>query len=153
MIQKPLDRIEKADVDSLIANEEREDRALECKQALPTNSDDDKRELLADVSSFANAAVAKPLRAVNHMVLSSPSCSLFVRWSRGSNLNSSHWPSGSFDAMYWRRMVTGSLMMWSNKARALERTIGDPAKRRCRRYTAGAGLFLTSHTGGISPST
>jgi hypothetical protein len=56
MIQKPLDRIEKEDIDSLVANEVREDRTLEYKQALPTNSDDEKREFLADISSFANAS-------------------------------------------------------------------------------------------------
>ncbi len=56
MIQKPLDRVEKADIDSLVSNEVREGRTLEYKQAPPTNSDEDKREFLADVSSFANAS-------------------------------------------------------------------------------------------------
>jgi hypothetical protein len=56
VIQKPFDRIEKADIESLVTNEVREGRTLEYKQALPTNLDDDKREFLADVSSFANAS-------------------------------------------------------------------------------------------------
>lgn len=55
MIQKPFDRVEKADIDSLVANEVRESRTLEYKQTLPANGDEDKKEFLADVSSFANA--------------------------------------------------------------------------------------------------
>jgi hypothetical protein len=56
LIQKPLGHVEKVDIDSLVTNEVREGRTLEYKEALPTNSDDDKREFLADVSSFANAS-------------------------------------------------------------------------------------------------
>jgi hypothetical protein len=56
MIHKPVDRIEMADIEALVANGVQESRALEYKQALPANSDEDKREFLADVSSFANAS-------------------------------------------------------------------------------------------------
>ncbi|MGO9470593.1 MAG: helix-turn-helix domain-containing protein [Isosphaeraceae bacterium] len=56
MIQKPFDRIEMEDVEALVANGVQESRTLEYKQALPANSDEEKREFLADVSSFANAS-------------------------------------------------------------------------------------------------
>lgn len=56
MIEKPFDAIGKADVDALIANAVRESRTLEYKQELPGPKDDDKKEFLADISSFANAA-------------------------------------------------------------------------------------------------
>lgn len=56
MIPKPIDEIEKADIDSLITNSVSENRAIEFKDSLPGNSDEDKREFLADVSAFANAA-------------------------------------------------------------------------------------------------
>lgn len=55
MIHKPFDRIEKADIESLVTNSVEEGRAIEYKQALPGNADRDKKEFLADVSSFANA--------------------------------------------------------------------------------------------------
>jgi predicted HTH transcriptional regulator len=53
---KPLDSITEDDIKSLIHNSVRERRSLEYKEALPDNSDNDKREFLADVSSFANAS-------------------------------------------------------------------------------------------------
>jgi hypothetical protein len=56
MINKPFDLIEKADIDALVANDVREGRTLDYKEKLPGNSDSDKTEFLADVSSFANAA-------------------------------------------------------------------------------------------------
>lgn len=56
MIQKPLDAVTKADIDALIANKVCECRTIEYKKELPGDSDEDKREFLADVSSFANAA-------------------------------------------------------------------------------------------------
>ncbi|MCX6641298.1 MAG: ATP-binding protein [bacterium] len=56
MIGKQIDKIEKADLDSLQANEVPESRTLDYKQSLPGNSDDEKREFLADISSFANAS-------------------------------------------------------------------------------------------------
>lgn len=55
MINKPLEQIERTDIESLIANEVREGRTLEYKEKLLTNNDGEKKEFLADVSSFANA--------------------------------------------------------------------------------------------------
>jgi hypothetical protein len=56
MIPKQIDQIEKPDIDRLIENEVRELRTIDYKMELPGNSDKDKKEFLADVSSFANAA-------------------------------------------------------------------------------------------------
>jgi hypothetical protein len=56
MINKAFDQIGKPDVSELISNAVREGRTLEYKEKLPGNSDGEKTEFLADVSSFANAA-------------------------------------------------------------------------------------------------
>jgi hypothetical protein len=56
MINKRFDLIEKSDIDLLVASAEAENRTLEYKETLPCNSDGDKKEFLADISSFANAA-------------------------------------------------------------------------------------------------
>ena len=56
MIQKAFDSIEKADIDSLVVDAVNESKTLEYKQQLPGNSDDDKKEFLADLSSFGNAS-------------------------------------------------------------------------------------------------
>lgn len=56
MIPKPIDQISKADIEDLVKNEIAEMKTIEYKQSLPGNSDEDKREFLADVSSFANAS-------------------------------------------------------------------------------------------------
>jgi len=56
MIQRPLDDITAADISALVENKVREARSIEYKLTLPGASDDDKREFLADVSSFANTA-------------------------------------------------------------------------------------------------
>ncbi len=55
MINKPFDEISKEDIYLLIENEISESKTLEFKQELPGKSDNDKKEFLADVSSFANA--------------------------------------------------------------------------------------------------
>jgi hypothetical protein len=55
VIEKPLKDISKIDIESLIRDAVCEKRTIEYKAMLPGNSDDDKREFLADVSSFANA--------------------------------------------------------------------------------------------------
>ena len=55
MIPRDFDAITKTDVEALMANAVAEGRALEYKQQLPGNGDEDKKEFLADVSSFANA--------------------------------------------------------------------------------------------------
>jgi Putative DNA-binding domain len=56
MIGKPIDQIVRADIEALVTNEVKEGRTIEYKQALPGNADKDRKEFLADVSSFANAA-------------------------------------------------------------------------------------------------
>ncbi|MBL9170419.1 MAG: ATP-binding protein [Verrucomicrobiales bacterium] len=56
MIAKEFTLISASDVLDLVTNSVAEGRMLEYKQTLPQWSDDDKREFLADVSSFGNAA-------------------------------------------------------------------------------------------------
>jgi hypothetical protein len=55
MIQKPFEAITNFDIDLLLTNAVIESTTLEYKQDLPGNGDNDKKEFLADVSSFANA--------------------------------------------------------------------------------------------------
>lgn len=55
MIPKRFADITKADIDLLLANSVPEGRTLDYKRTLPGGTDDEKREFLADVSSFANA--------------------------------------------------------------------------------------------------
>ena len=56
MIEKPIDEITKEDIEALIQNEVLEKRTIEYKREIPGDSDENKREFLADISSFANAA-------------------------------------------------------------------------------------------------
>ena len=56
MIQRNFEAIPKAEVDTLIANRVTEIKSLEYKQELPGGTDDQKKEFLADVSSFANVS-------------------------------------------------------------------------------------------------
>ncbi|MDZ4849698.1 MAG: ATP-binding protein [Pirellulaceae bacterium] len=56
MINSTFDKIEKVNIDSLVANAVRESKTLEYKEVLPGGRDEDKKEFLADVSSFANAS-------------------------------------------------------------------------------------------------
>jgi hypothetical protein len=56
MILKPIEEIEKSDIDGLVAAKTAERRTLEYKESLPGGTDDEKKEFLYDVSSFANAA-------------------------------------------------------------------------------------------------
>ena len=56
MIGKSTDKITEKDLNALIDNSVREGKTIEYKQSLPSNSDKDKIEFLADVSSFANAS-------------------------------------------------------------------------------------------------
>lgn len=51
-----IDTVNKEQVENLIANSVGESKILEFKEKLPGNSDGDKKEFLADVSSFANAS-------------------------------------------------------------------------------------------------
>jgi schlafen family protein len=54
MISKRLEEIGEADLDLLVANSVVEGKTIEYKKVLPGNSDGEKKEFLADVSSFAN---------------------------------------------------------------------------------------------------
>lgn len=56
MIQKNFNDICKADIDFLIENKIAEVKTLEYKKKLPGHTDGDKKEFLADISSFANAS-------------------------------------------------------------------------------------------------
>lgn len=55
MIHKKLEDITEEDIGSLIDNSVPEGKTIEYKEKLPGNSDSEKKELLADLSSFANA--------------------------------------------------------------------------------------------------
>lgn len=52
---KKIEQIAAADLERLVSNGVSESRSLEYKETLPGGNDQDKREFLADVSSFANA--------------------------------------------------------------------------------------------------
>jgi hypothetical protein len=56
MISKRLEDVSEVDLEHLLANSVPEGKTIEYKKALPSNSDGDKKEFLADVSSFANTA-------------------------------------------------------------------------------------------------
>ena len=53
---KPLDSINAADLQALKDNQMPEGKTIEYKEILPGKTDSDRKEFLADVSSFANAA-------------------------------------------------------------------------------------------------
>ena len=55
-LEKPLDSINEQDLKQLIENQVLEKKGLDYKLSLPSNSDADKKEFLADVSSFANSS-------------------------------------------------------------------------------------------------
>ncbi|MCK5217967.1 ATP-binding protein [bacterium] len=67
MIPKSIDDSKKSDIESLISNQIQESRTIEYKESLPGNSDPDKREFLADISSFANAAGGDLLYGITAM--------------------------------------------------------------------------------------
>lgn len=54
MINKPLNKIDKGDLEDLIKNSVSEGKQIEYKEGLPGTSPSDRREFLADISSFAN---------------------------------------------------------------------------------------------------
>ena len=56
MIAKNVEKITEEDLQALKENSVSEGKTKEYKQELPSNSDSDKKEFLADVSSFANAS-------------------------------------------------------------------------------------------------
>lgn len=52
---KPLESVDETDLQALVDNEVAEGKSIEYKLELPKNSDGDKKEFLADLSSLANA--------------------------------------------------------------------------------------------------
>ncbi|MCJ7654562.1 MAG: ATP-binding protein [Dehalococcoidia bacterium] len=56
MINKSIDDISEQDLQTLIAQKEVEGKTIEYKQELPRNTDADKKEFLADISSFSNSS-------------------------------------------------------------------------------------------------
>lgn len=56
MLNKRLEEIDKSDIDALVTDAVRESRQLDYKEIMPGPTDEEKREFLSDVSSFANAA-------------------------------------------------------------------------------------------------
>lgn len=55
-LNKPLESISKADLQALVSDEVPEGKTIKYKELLPDNSYGEKKEFLADVSSFSNAA-------------------------------------------------------------------------------------------------
>jgi Putative DNA-binding domain len=55
-LNKQLEALEESDLQALVDNQVSERKTIEYKEALPGNADGDKKEFLADVSSFANAS-------------------------------------------------------------------------------------------------
>jgi hypothetical protein len=55
MLPTPLENVALSDIDALVTTQVPESRTVEYKQALPSSSDSEKKELLADVTSFANS--------------------------------------------------------------------------------------------------
>jgi len=55
MISESLEKIGEVDLEHLLVNSVAEGKTIEYKAVLPSNSDADKKEFLADVSSFANS--------------------------------------------------------------------------------------------------
>ena len=56
MITKQLNDIQESDLLALISNAVAEGKTIEYKQSFPGNSDSDKKEFLADVSSLSNTS-------------------------------------------------------------------------------------------------
>jgi hypothetical protein len=56
VLNKPLESIQESDLQALVENQVTERKTTEYKEAVPGNADGDKKEFLADVSSFANAS-------------------------------------------------------------------------------------------------
>lgn len=65
MIAKQLADITEEDIHALISNAVPEGKTIEYKRELPSNSDADKKEFLADVSSFANSTGGDLIFGVN----------------------------------------------------------------------------------------
>ena len=55
-VNKPLELLEESDLQTLLDDEVPEGKTIDYKEALPGNSDSDKKEFLYDISAFANAS-------------------------------------------------------------------------------------------------
>ncbi|MBI4830971.1 MAG: ATP-binding protein [Candidatus Lindowbacteria bacterium] len=55
-LERDLGSLQEYDLQELVQNKVPEGKNIEYKRMLPANSDDNKKEFLADVSSFANAS-------------------------------------------------------------------------------------------------
>lgn len=55
-LEVPVDQITEAVLGDLVTNQVSETKTIEYKQTIPGNSDSDRKEFLADISSFANAS-------------------------------------------------------------------------------------------------
>ena len=55
-LEKPLESITEADLQSLVADKIPEGKTIEYKRSLPDSTYESKKEFLADISSLANAA-------------------------------------------------------------------------------------------------
>jgi hypothetical protein len=55
LYRKPLDQINKADLQEIINDQVQESKTIDYKRDLILNTDEQKKEFLADISSFANA--------------------------------------------------------------------------------------------------
>ncbi len=67
MIPKLIADIQAADIEQLVVEATREGRSLEFKRELPGGKESDRKEFLADVSSFANAAGGDLIYGVGEM--------------------------------------------------------------------------------------
>jgi len=67
---KSLESLEESDLQALIDKEDREKKTIDYKVSLPNNTYDSKKEFLADVSSFANAAGGHLVIGMGFQVLS-----------------------------------------------------------------------------------
>ena len=56
MINCPINEINQTNIETLITDKIGESRTLEYKEELPIGTDNEKKEFLADISSFANAS-------------------------------------------------------------------------------------------------
>jgi hypothetical protein len=65
MIRKPLIQITEADLNSLIENKVEERKDLDYKRDLPERNDEQKREFLSDISSFANTVGGDLIFGIN----------------------------------------------------------------------------------------
>ena len=65
MINCPINEINQTNIETLITDKIEESRTLEYKEELPIGTDNEKKEFLADVSSFANALGGDIIYGIN----------------------------------------------------------------------------------------